>query len=248
MAKINLTDVSISFPIYNAKARSFKTKLIPISVGARFKKEYDEVLVNSLVNISLEIEEGERLGIIGHNGAGKTTLLRVLSGIYEPITGSIDIQGKISSLTDLTMGMDYEATGYENIFTRGIFMGMGFTEINEKIPEIAEFSELGDYLNLPMRTYSMGMMVRLAFSVSTIVEPEILIMDEMIGAGDAAFLNKAQNRMNQLLDKANIVVIASHDMGLVDKFCSRVILLEQGEITFNGSPKEAIERYIGVAQ
>lgn len=189
-----------------------------------------KVTINSLNHINLELTEGDRVGLIGHNGAGKSTLLRVLSGVYVPSSGKIKSQGKIVSLLDISVGMDGESTGYENIMLRGILLGLSPQEVTAKIDEIAEFSELGDYLNMPMRTYSSGMNLRLAFSIITTFPADIILMDEWLSVGDARFNKKASERLDEMVAQSSILVIASHDDALVNRLCNKVITLEHGEI------------------
>ena len=177
----------------------------------------------------------------GDNGSGKTTLLRVLSGVYEPNEGQVQICGTVSTLTDITLGMNEEASGYENIIARGIVMGMTFQEIKNKIPEIEKFSELGPYLHLPVRTYSAGMLLRLAFAVSTSKFPEVLILDEMISAGDADCIKKAKERTQNMIEKGKIMVLASHDTSILKQFCNRIIQLEKGRIVKQGTVKEVLK-------
>jgi ABC-type polysaccharide/polyol phosphate transport system ATPase subunit len=198
----------------------------------------------ALRDICLDLADGDRLGLIGRNGAGKSTLLRVLAGIYEPPSGRARIEGTVASLTDITMGMDLEATGYENIVLRGVFLGLRVNDVRRMIPEIEAFTELGEFLKLPLRTYSSGMMLRLAFSVTTAVVPEILIMDEMIGAGDAAFVVKAKARLNQMISNSRILVIASHDVEMVRRFCNRAALMETGRIVRLGPVDQVIADYL----
>lgn len=242
MAHIKLKNASVTFPIYNAKTRSVRNQLIGV-IGGRVKSIDNTVYINALDNINLEINQGERVGLIGHNGAGKTTLLKLLSGIYEPTGGSIVTDGYISALTDIAMGMDPENSGYENIIMRCIFMGMSFTEAREKVKEVAAFSELSEYLDLPIRTYSSGMYLRLAFTIATSVIPDILIMDEMIGAGDAAFIEKARKRSLELIEKTKIMVISSHDMQIMLDICTRGIWMEKGKILMDGPISEVVEKY-----
>lgn len=242
MAYINLDNTSVTFSIYNAKTRSVRNQLIK-AIGGRVKSIDNTVYIKALKNINLQIKQGERVGLIGHNGAGKSTLLKVLSGIYEPTEGSIEINGYVSSLTDITMGMDPESSGYQNIIMRCIFMGMNFQEAKDKVPEIIDFSELNEYINLPIRTYSTGMYLRLAFTIATAVTPDILIMDEMIGAGDADFIKKARQRSMELIAKTKIMIISSHDMQIMRDICTRAIWLEKGEIKMDGNIEEIIEYY-----
>lgn len=230
-AYISLKDVSVSFPIYNSSNRSFKKRVLNMATGGRIATDSGKkVTINSLNHINLELTEGDRVGLIGHNGAGKSTLLRVLSGVYVPSSGKIKSQGKIVSLLDISVGMDGESTGYENIMLRGILLGLSPQEVTEKIDEIAEFSELGDYLNMPMRTYSSGMNLRLAFSIITTFPADIILMDEWLSVGDARFNKKASERLDEMVAQSSILVIASHDDALVNRLCNKVITLEHGEI------------------
>jgi ABC-type polysaccharide/polyol phosphate transport system ATPase subunit len=246
MATISLERVTIEFPIYNARGRSLTGELFRRTVGGKIKSEgSSRISVVALRDINLELADGDRLGLIGHNGAGKSTLLRVLAGIYEPASGRVQIEGTVASLTDITMGMDVEATGYENIVLRGVFLGLHVKAVRRMIPEIEAFTELGEFLNLPLRTYSSGMLLRLAFAVTTAVIPEILIMDEMIGAGDAAFVAKATARLNQMISSSRILVIASHDLEIIRRFCNRAALLETGRMVRLGPVDQVISAYLG---
>ena len=242
MARINLKDVVLDFPIANASSRSLQLRLFQ-SLGGKLSSHHKTVVVRALDGVSLALGDGDRLGIIGDNGAGKTTLLRVLAGVYLPGEGSATIEGSISSFTDLTLGMDPESTGWENIIFRCAFMGMSFREAKRRSPAIAEFSGLGDFLNLPTRTYSSGMFLRLAFSISTTVEPEIVIMDEMISTGDAAFIEKAERRLDEIVDKTNILALASHDMRTIRRLCNKVVWLKQGTVKQFGPTDSVIQAY-----
>ena len=236
MARIDLHQASVQFPIYNARSRSLKSTIARHAVGATIgsRTENDIVVVNALKNITLSLNPGDRVGIIGHNGAGKTTLLRVFSGAYVPTSGSAEVVGEVSALTDISMGMDPEASGHENIIMRAILLGMNYQQARALAPEVEQFTELGEYLDLPVRTYSTGMMLRLAFAVATSVEPEILIMDEIIAVGDASFMEKATQRIKTLIAKANIFVLASHDEETLKRFCNRAIWLNRGELAAEG--------------
>lgn len=235
MASISLRNVTVDFPIYNARGRSLKANVLG-RVGGRIGGQGgDIVTVEALRGINLELRPGDRLALVGHNGAGKSTLLRVLAGAYEPSYGVAEIQGKVSSLLDMTMGMDPELTGRENIVLRGIFLGMTFREITDLAPSIEEFSELGGFVDLPMRTYSSGMTLRLAFAVSTAVQPDILLLDEMISVGDADFANKARGRIEQVMENSRIFVLASHDPKMLQRYCNKGILLREGQIVAAGS-------------
>jgi len=228
---IKLNDVSVIFPIYNASNRSLKKRVINMATGGKIATDSGKkVTINSLTNINLELKKGDRIGLTGHNGAGKSTLLRVLSGVYVPSTGTIELKGKIVSLLDISVGMDGESTGYENIMLRGILLGFSSEKIAQKIDEIAEFSELGDYLNMPMRTYSSGMNLRLAFSIITAFPADIILMDEWLSVGDARFNKKASERLEAMVKDSSILVLASHDDALVKRLCNKVITLEHGQI------------------
>lgn len=233
MSYIQLDSVSIDFPIYGLSTRSLKKQLLRVATGGFFsssQENHQTVVIKALDDISLNLQQGDRVGLVGHNGAGKSTLLRVLSKIYEPTRGQARIQGKVSSLLNVMMGMQEDLTGYENIKTRCILEGLSQREISSKMDQIAEFTELGDYLAMPIRTYSAGMKLRLGFSVVTSIEPEILILDEVISAGDAQFVEKAKIRMDELINHAKIVVIASHSQDIIDRLCNKVVTLEAGKI------------------
>jgi ABC-type polysaccharide/polyol phosphate transport system ATPase subunit len=242
MTNISLSNASVTFSIYNTKTRSVRNQLIN-AIGGKVRTIDNTVYVKALDNITFEIKEGERIGLIGHNGAGKSTMLKLLSGILEPIEGTVHINGYISSLTDITMGMDSESSGYDNIIMRCIFMGMTYSQANNKVKEIIEFSELSEYINFPIRTYSTGMYLRLAFTIATSIAPDILIMDEMIGAGDASFIEKARIRTMDLIEKTKIMVISSHDMQIMSDICNRGIWMEKGKIRMDGEINEVIKAY-----
>jgi ABC-type polysaccharide/polyol phosphate transport system ATPase subunit len=196
-----------------------------------------------LKQVSFKVEQGQRLGIIGHNGAGKSTLLRVLAGIYPPTGGQRIVEGRICSLFDLALGFEMEATGWENILYRGYLQRESPTSIREKQQEIADFSELGSALEMPVRYYSAGMMVRLAFSIATSIEPEILLLDEVLSAGDIAFQVKARRRMEELISRAHLMVLVSHDLQSLESLCDRVIWMNKGTVFMEGPPKATIQAY-----
>jgi ABC-type polysaccharide/polyol phosphate transport system ATPase subunit len=241
MTYIELRDVSVEFAIYNARGRSLRNDFLRRVGGMVGSGDGDRVTVRALQGIDLTLRRGDRIAFIGHNGAGKSTLLRVLSGAYEPSSGSAVIEGKVSSLLDLTMGMDFELTGKQNIVLRGVFLGMTFAQARALVPEISEFSELGTYLDLPMRTYSSGMVLRLAFAVSTAVQPDIILLDEMIGVGDAGFEQKAKDRLEEVLSRARILVLASHNRDTLRQYCNRAVLLKQGHIIADGPIEDVLE-------
>jgi len=224
--------------------RSFKKQLIRATTGGLIDFAENKVItINALTDINLKLEEGEQLGLIGHNGAGKSTLLRVLAKIYEPTHGVADINGKVTALLDVMLGMDPESTGNENIILRGILHGLTRKKITEMQDEIGEFTELGDYLKMPVRTYSSGMQLRLAFSIATSVTPEILILDEVVGAGDAQFIHKAKERINKMIKHSDIVVIASHDLEIIRSLCTKVLWLDAGRIKYYGETEAGIAQY-----
>jgi ABC-type polysaccharide/polyol phosphate transport system ATPase subunit len=244
MSKIELNNVGVEFPIFNASSRSIKKNVLKaVTGGVIGKNARDKKVVRALNNISFKIKKGDRLALIGHNGSGKTTLLRVLAEIYHPTSGSINISGKITPMFDIGLGIDPEATGYENILIRGIYLGLKKKEIEKKIDSIAEFTELGDFLNMPVHTYSSGMNIRLAFAVSTCVVPEILLLDEWIGAGDANFMAKAQERVTEIVSKSNILVLASHNKDILRKWCNKGLWLEHGEMKAYGEFSSVYEQY-----
>lgn len=248
-ASIAADNLTVQFPIYNARHRSLKKAVLRAATGGHIgADDHGRVCVRALDRISFTLKEGDRLGLVGQNGSGKTTLLRVIAGVYEPIEGSISVHGRVASLLDISMGLEPEATGYDNIVLRGVMMGVRPGDIKKKMDDIAEFSELGQYLAMPLRTYSSGMVMRLAFSVSTNIEPDILIMDEWLSVGDAAFVEKAEKRLQALVDRTPILVLASHSPELIKKLCNRQIKLENGRVasdtivTSVGSEIEALRR------
>lgn len=243
MAHIRLKDVSISYPIFNAHSRSLRTTLFS-RLGGKIVSHNQTVVIEAIKNLNLNLENGERIALLGHNGAGKTTLLRALAGVYAPQSGEIDSEGRITSFTDITLGMDTEATGWDNIIFRCAFMGLTYSEARELSPSIADFSELGEFLDMPVRTYSAGMFVRLAFAISTSIRPDIVIMDEMISAGDAQFIGKARQRIENLLGDASIFVIASHDLQIIKQFCKTAVWLEKGVAKAIGPIDDVTELYL----
>jgi lipopolysaccharide transport system ATP-binding protein len=244
MANISLKQASVVLPIFNSSARSITNTLVSAATGGVLTAQKGgHISIEALKNLDLEIVSGDRLGIIGHNGSGKSTLLRLLSGIYEPSSGEIERTGSISSLVDISLGINPESTGRENIFLRGKLMGLSRKEIDEKIDEIIEFSELGDYINLPVRIYSSGMLLRLAFAVSTSITADILIMDEWLSVGDGSFAERASKRLRELVDNSEILVVASHTRSLIEETCNKVVWLEHGVIKKVGSVGEILPEY-----
>ena len=212
MVHIRGDSITLDIPIVDS-TRSFRSSLISRYTGGRITRvgnKKKRVAVRALEDVSFELEEGDRLGLIGHNGSGKSTLLRIMSGVYMPTKGQLDVEGKITPLFNPGIGMDMDDSGFENIANIGLHLGMTREEMESKYDEIADFCELGDFLALPVRTYSSGMMVRLSFAVATAIEPEILLLDEGIGAGDARFADRAEQRMNSFYHRLKILVIATH--------------------------------------
>jgi ABC-type polysaccharide/polyol phosphate transport system ATPase subunit len=241
---IQLRNVSIEFPIYQGSSRSLKKALLATSTRGNLARDgLDRITVRALNDLSFELKSGDRLALIGPNGAGKTTLLKVLAGVYEPTQGGFVSEGTVSSLLDTSVGLQTDATGRENIELRGMFMGIRPREMRRLAPEIAEFTELGNYLDMPVRTYSAGMMVRLAFAISTCIPPDILLMDEWLSVGDAQFLEKAQRRIEGFVRNSSILVLASHSMELVAQWCNRGILLHQGQIAATGPIADVVAAY-----
>jgi lipopolysaccharide transport system ATP-binding protein len=248
MALIELNSVSIDFPIYGVSSRSLKRQLLRLGTGGKLGASDDNsiVIVKALDSVSFTVDHGDRVGLIGHNGSGKSTLLRVLSRIYAPTAGTCHIEGKVSALLDVMLGMDPESTGYENIVLRGIINGLSRKEIQSRKDDIVQFTELGDYLSLPVRTYSTGMQLRLAFGIATAIMPEILILDEIVGTGDAGFMEKAQRRFDEMIKASHIVILASHDLDIIGRCCNKVIWLNAGKVEYFGEAKKGIELYSGI--
>lgn len=226
---IRAENLTVEFPIYENSHRSLKKAMLNATTGGRIGRDSgSHPVVCAIDNLSFEIKEGERIGLVGHNGSGKTTLLRALTGVYAPSSGLIRKKGKVTSLLDVSLGLDQDATGFENIYLRGVIDGLRPAAIKDRIEEIADFTDLGDYMSFPVRTYSSGMMVRLAFAISTSIEADILIMDEWLSVGDINFSEKATERLKKLVDKASILVIASHSPDIIKKLCNRTLHLEHG--------------------
>lgn len=242
---IDTYNACVDFPIFDAKTRSLKHTFLGAAGGAIGRNESNTVMVEALKDINLHLQDGDRVGLVGHNGAGKSTLLRLLSGIYEPTRGSAVVRGRVAPVFDLGVGMDPEISGYENIIIRGLFLGQTRKAMNRKMDEIAEFSELGDYLAMPLRTYSTGMRIRLALGVVTSIDPEILLLDEGIGAVDAAFMAKARSRLVEMVKRSGILVFASHSNEFLAQLCDSALWIDHGEIRQAGAVDEVVEAYEG---
>jgi ABC-2 type transport system ATP-binding protein/lipopolysaccharide transport system ATP-binding protein len=243
-ARVTLDAVAVSFPVYQGGSRSLKKRVLFRGSAGRIARDANQrIVVEALREVSLSLRTGDRLALVGANGAGKTTLLRVIAGIYEPAHGAVVTRGRISPMFDVNLGIDPELNGFDNIRTRALLLGLSPSAIEGYIPEIAEFTELGDYLDMPVRTYSSGMMLRLGFAVATCFEPEILLMDEWMLAGDAHFMAKAQLRIQGFVERASVLVLASHNLDLCSRWCTKALWLEQGQVRAQGPIEEVIGEY-----
>jgi ABC-type polysaccharide/polyol phosphate transport system ATPase subunit len=232
---IELNSVDLVYPIYSVRARSIRNAVANFSVGGKLLRDGSDIIhIRALSNLNFALQEGDRLGIIGHNGAGKTTLLKVLAGIYEPTKGKVVVNGRISSMIDVGLGLDPEMTGRDNIISMGRMRGLATKDILKKMDEIIEFSDLGSYIDLPTKIFSSGMASRLTFSVATTLDPDILVFDEWLSAGDAGFIEKATKRMNSLMEKSRCMILATHSFSLVDAMCNKLLVLDSGEQVFFG--------------
>jgi lipopolysaccharide transport system ATP-binding protein len=246
-AQIDVRDVNLDFPLYHGNARSLKRTVLS-RVSSRIGNDvHHRLVVAALRDISFSLSSGDRLGLVGTNGAGKTTLLRMLAGIYEPLTGSVHINGSLNALLDPMLGMNPELTGRENIALRGLYNGLARTQIRQLEEDVCEFAELDDFVDLPVRIYSSGMVVRLGFSLATapVIRPQVLLMDEWFLAGDATFLDKARSRLEDLVRGAEILVLSSHVAHVVLQWCPRVIWMDQGRIRADGPAAEVMAEYLG---
>ena len=253
MDRIVAENLSVEFPIYDTTGRSLRhamgmgriAEIIKGSehVGGTFSKSHGNLVVRALNDISFNIADGEKVGIIGHNGCGKTTLLRVLAGIYEPTLGHLKTAGRIMPLFNMTEGMTPDATGMELIYVRGVMLGLTPKQISDITPDILEFCELGHYINMPVRTYSAGMLVRLAFAITTAISADILLFDELIGAGDAHFVERAQARLESFVGRSRTMVVATHSASIMRRWCNRAILMQHGDIVKMGEVDEVLDAY-----
>lgn len=243
MSLIEASNLCLDYPLVGMGSRSLKNKILSATTGGLISSGEVIPVVKALQGVSFFLNDGDRLGLIGPNGAGKSTLLKVLAGIYQPSSGSVNTVGRIVSTLNLGLGLEQEATGFENIIIRGLLLGMKRSEIEKKLEDIAMFTELGEYLNMPVRVYSAGMTMRLAFATVTAMDSDILLMDEVIGTGDAAFLDKAQRRLNEFINRSKIIVLASHSDSVIKKFCNKALLLHHGKAIASGSVEEVIDAY-----
>lgn len=233
------------FPLYHGSNRSLKKTVMAAASGRLGQDKQSRVVVQALRDISFRLTSGDRLGLIGANGAGKTTLLRTLAGIYEPVLGRMRVQGSLNAMLDPNLGMNGDLTGRENVLLRGLYNGLPRSELARLETDVAEFAELGDFIDLPVRTYSSGMVVRLGFAVATAIRPQILLMDEWFLVGDAEFIDKAQERLEHMVRGAEILVLSTHDAAVVQSWCTRVLWLDQGRIREDGPPNAVLESYLG---
>ena len=230
MALLALDAVSIDYPVFGAHSNSFKRTVAAAVTGGMIGRETGVTTIHALQDVTLMLESGDRLGIMGHNGAGKTTLLRTLAGVYPPTRGTYRLEGRISSLIDPMLGVEPEFNGHENIKLCGLLKGLSPQQIEDLMPEIASFSGLGEYLDMPVRTYSSGMLMRLGFAIATSVRADILLMDEWLSVGDATFQEKSRERIREVVDAAGILVLASHSRALIQRECNRLVELSHGRI------------------
>jgi lipopolysaccharide transport system ATP-binding protein len=246
MGCIEVAGVSIDFPLYHGSARSLKKTVVAAASRGRLGEDAQHrVVVQALRDISFRLGPGERLGLVGNNGAGKTTLLRTLAGIYEPVRGRVHVRGRLNALLDPNLAMNADLTGRENIMLRGLFNGLSQAEILRLEDDVQQFAELGEFMDLPLRTYSSGMVIRLGFALTTAIRPQLLLMDEWFLAGDVEFIEKARARLEDMVRGAEILVLSTHQHDIVADWCTRVIWLDQGRIRADGQPLEVLGQYLG---
>jgi ABC-type polysaccharide/polyol phosphate transport system ATPase subunit len=246
MTRVSLENVSVEFPIYGAQQFSLRHTLAERAIGGlieRDRRHKNGVIVKALSDINLKLEDGDRLGLVGHNGSGKSTLLKVIAGIYEPIQGKITVSGRVTPLFDMMPGLDVDDTGYQNIVTSGMLLGMTREQVLAKIPEIEEVSELGDYLSLPVRTYSAGMTTRLGFALVTALDPDVLVLDEGFGAADLRFTTKTAERVDDLIGRSRAMVLASHSDAMLESICNKAALMKEGQILSVGPVEQIFDEY-----
>lgn len=231
MTKLEFKNVTVQYPVYNSRSLSLKNQLVRIGTGGRIESEAGHVsIVTALKDVSFSLKEGDAVALVGHNGAGKSTMLRTMAGVYSPTAGEVVRQGRVATVLELGAGMDPELSGYENIIRMSVLMGSNMREIKERTSDIEEFTQLGDFLKLPVRTYSSGMATRLMFAVTTSTRPDILLVDEIFGTGDADFQEKAKKRMEDLIESVGIFVFASHNSELVKSYCNRFFRVHHGAV------------------
>ena len=231
MAEIALQNTVVDYPIYNAGSMSLRNTLVSVGTGGIIARGVGNIVtVRAIDDVTATISHGDRVGLIGHNGAGKSTLLRVIAGIYSPISGSVRVSGTVASILELGAGMDRELTGYENIVRMAMFQGATKRQAQAMIPDVEDFTQLGNFLSMPVHTYSAGMMTRLSFAVATASRPDILLIDEVLGVGDAEFQLRAKERLERMIDEASIFVLASHSQEIIELYCNRTLYFEHGKL------------------
>jgi ABC-type polysaccharide/polyol phosphate transport system ATPase subunit len=248
-AIIEVRNASLSIPVYGVESQSLKKTLISMTSAGRIATNAvsGRTQVDALVDVSLSVRPGDRIGIVGRNGSGKSTLLRLLSGIYEPTRGAIAIRGSIAPLLDIGLGIDDDLSGRENIALRATLLGISADQLSGIEKDVIEFTELGPFIDLPVRTYSSGMRMRVAFAVSSCIDPDILLLDEWISTGDAHFIRKAEDRLNGLIERIKALVLATHAPDVVRHTCNRVIVMDQGRIAFDGEVEDGLRHYFSQA-
>ncbi len=246
-ALIEVENVSVLFPLYHGSSRSLKKMMVAAASGRLAQDQQQRVVVRALSDVNLRLQSGDRLGLVGSNGAGKTTLLRVLAGIYEPVLGRLRVKGSLNALLDPNLGMNMDLTGRENILLRGLYNGLPRSALPRLEEDVADFAELSDFIDLPVRIYSAGMVVRLGFALATSIKPQILLMDEWFLAGDAVFMDKARHRLEAMVRGADILVLSSHDADIIESWCTRALWLDQGKVVADGPASEVLDQYLGPA-
>jgi ABC-2 type transport system ATP-binding protein len=245
VAEIVVENVTIKIPIYDIGASSLRKMILSKTVGGRFETSGSHIIVDALKDVSFEAHDGDRIALIGNNGSGKSTLLRLLSDVYPVSSGRVKVVGEVSPMFDPMLGMSMDATGMENIRICGRLWGLSPVQVKNSVDEIAEFTELGDYLNVPVRTYSTGMLLRLAFAIATVRDPEILLLDEVVGVGDAAFFEKAFNRLQDVIHRSQILFLASHADEMLRQICNKALWLNQGNLVQYGDFESVLAAYRG---
>jgi lipopolysaccharide transport system ATP-binding protein len=244
MARIRIENVSVDFPLFHGSARSLKKTVIAAASGRLGEDKRHRMVVQALRDVDIELHSGDRLGLIGTNGAGKTTLLRAIAGIYEPVAGRIRVEGSLNALLDPTLGMNMELTGRENIMLRGLYNGFSNAQVSVLEDDVQDFAELGEFLDLPVRFYSSGMVVRLGFALATAIRPQVLLMDEWFLAGDANFMAKARTRLEAIVRGAEILVLSSHMSSAILEWCTRVIWMDHGKVRMDGPASDVMAAYL----
>jgi ABC-2 type transport system ATP-binding protein len=243
VAAIILNRVGVDIPIFDVRHASLKNALLGRTIGGRFAQTGSHMTVNALKNFDFEAHDGDRVALVGDNGAGKSTLLRVVSHVYPPTSGTVHVRGKVSPMFEVTMGMNMDATGLENIQIAGTIWGLTRAQIKNCVDDVVDFTELGDYLKIPIRTYSNGMLLRLAFAIATMLYPEILLIDEVIGAGDAGFFKKAFARLLHLVERSHILMMAAHQDEILRRFCNKAAWLSHGSLVAYGEFESVLSAY-----